>query len=164
MRPAGEPEYLSPIDPRALLRHARGRINAPGAEEADYRRAVSDAFYALYHALTLAVAPSMTASADPLDPYRQVRRIRHWHVRDAINTARGSTDDLVRLVATAMSALYLWRETADYSHLAQFTRRRAQDAIALAEDAVDAVTAPAFAEGDGGQSLLRQLAARPDAP
>lgn len=164
MRPDGEPEYLSPIDPRALLRHALGRINAPDAEETDYRRAVSDAFYALYHALTLAAAPSMTASTDPLDPYRQVRRIRHWHVRDAINTAGASTDELVQLVATTMLALYRWRKSADYDHLTQFTHARAGRLISRAGVALEVVMAPAFAEGDGGQSLLRQLAARPDAP
>ena len=164
MRPDGEPEYLSPIDPRALLRHALGRINASDAEATDYRRAVSDAFYALYHALTLATAPSMTASADPLDPYRQVRRIRHWHVRDAINMARGSMDERVRLVATTMLALYRWRGAADYDHLTQFTHARAGRLIRRAEGAVATVTARTFAEGDGGQSFLRQLAARPDAP
>lgn len=153
MRPDGEPEYLSPIDPRALLRHARERINAPDAEATDYRRAVSDAFYALYHALTLAAAPSMTASDDPLE-----------HVRAVAEEARAGADGRVRMVAATMLALYLSREAADYNHLARFTWRRAQDAIALAEDAVEAVTAPAFAGGDGGQSLLRQLAARPDAP
>ena len=164
MRPNGEPEYLSPIDPRALLRHARGRINAPDAEATDYRRAVSDAFYALYHALTLAAAPSMTASADPFEPYRQVRRIRHRHVRAAAEEARESTDGQVRVVAKAMLRLYSRREAADYSHLTHFTHERAGRLIRRAERAVEAVTAPAFAEGDGGQSLLRQLAAQPDAP
>ena len=164
MRPDGEPEYLSPIDPRALLRHARGRIHAPDAEATDYRRAVSDAFYALYHALTLAAAPSMTASADPLEPYRRVRRIRHRHVRAVAEEARESADEQVRLVATVMLRLYSRRETADYSHLARFTRARARDLIDIADEIVAVVVAPAFAEGDGGQSLLRQLAARPDAP
>ena len=164
MRPDGEPEYLSPIDSRALLLHARGRINAPNAEETDYRRAVSDAFYALYHALTLAVAPHMTDSADPLEPYRQVRRIRHRHVRAAADTARGSADELVRLVATVMKDLYTWREAADYDHLTQFTHARAGRFISRVGVALEVVMAPAFAEGDGGQSLLRQLAAQPDAP
>ena len=164
MRPDGEPEYLSPIDPRALLRHALGRINTPDAEETDYRRAVSDAFYALYHALTLAAAPAMTASADPLEPYRQVRRIKHWHVRAIVEEARAGTDELVRLVATTMVTLYRRREAADYDHLTQFTYERVERLIGRAERAVEAVMASAFAEGDGGQSLLRQLAARPDAP
>lgn len=164
MRPDGEPEYLSPVDPRALLRHALGRINAPGAEETDYRRAVSDAFYALYHALTLAAAPSMTDSDDPFEPYRQVRRIRHRHVRAVVEEVGVGADERVRVVATVMLDLYFWREAADYNHLAQFTHAHAERLIGRAEGAVEAVTAPAFAEGDGGQSLLRQLAARPDAP
>lgn len=164
MRPDGEPEYLSPIDPRALLRHARERINAPDAEATDYRRAVSDAFYALYHALTLAATPSMTASDDPLEPYRRVRRIRHRHVRAVAEEAVAGADERVRLVASVMLELYFWREAADYSHLVRFTHERAERLIRRAARAVEAVTAPAFAEGDGGQSLLRQLAARPDAP
>ena len=164
MRPDGEPEYLSPIDPRALLRHARGRINAPDAEATDYRRAVSDAFYALYHALTLVAAPSMTASDDPLEPYRRVRRIRHRHVRRAAEEARESADVRVRMVVATVLDMYPWREDADYSHLVRFTHEHAERLIRRAERAVEAVTAPAFAEGDGGQSLLRQLAARPDAP
>ena len=160
MRPDGEPEQLSPIDPQALLRHARKRIEALDAEESECRRAVSDAFYALYHALTLAAAPHMTASDDPLDPYRRVRAIRHWHVRIAAEEARADADGQVRLVARAILRLYLWREDADYSHLVRFTREEAEDAINLATLAVAAVTAPAF----GGQSFPRQLAVLPGAP
>ena len=43
------------------------------------------------------------------------------------------------------------------------TGSASHDAIGAAIAAVETITAPAFAEGDG-QSLLRQLAARPDAP
>ena len=164
MRPDGEREYLSPIDPRALLLHARERIDTPDAEETDYRRTVSDAFYALYHALTLAAAPHMTDSDDPLEPYRQVRRIRHRHVRAATDTARGSADELVRLVATVMKDMYTWREAADYDHLTQFTHARAGRFISRVGVALEIVTARTFAEGDGGQSLLRQLAAQAAAP
>ena len=160
MRPDGEPEHLSPIDPYALLEHARKRVGAPDAEETDYRRAVSDAFYALYHALTLAAAPHMTASDDPLEPYRRVRAIRHRHVRNAAEEARADADGQVRLVASAMLWLYLWREAADYDHLVRFTSRHAHDAIDIAEEAVETVMVPAF----GGQSFPRRLAAMPGAP
>ena len=158
MRPDGEPEHLSPIDPQALLRRARGRINAPDAEEIDYRRAVSDAFYALYHALTLAAAPHMTASDDPLEPYRQVRRIRHRHVRNAAEEARAGTDGRARMVARVMLRLYSRREAADYDHLVQFTRADAEMLIDTADEAVEAVA------GGGGMALARMLAAMPDAP
>ncbi len=163
MRPDGEPEYLSPIDPYALLRHARRRINAPDAEETDYRRAVSDAYYALYHAVTLLAAPVLSSTDDPLEPYRRIRRFRHWHLRDAAEEARESADGQVRIVARAILRLHARRMAADYSHLARFTQVRARRLIGQAEAAVEAVTAPAFTAG-GGQSLLRQLAALPAAP
>ena len=158
--PDGEPEQLSPIDPYALLEHARKRANAPGAEETDYRRAISDAFYALYHALTLAAAPHMTASDDPFEPYRRVRGIRHWHVRRVAEEARADAGGQVRMVAATMLRLYTRREDADYSHLVQFTRKDAEAAINLATQAVAVVTAPSF----GGQAFPRQLAELPGAP
>ncbi len=160
MRPDGEPEFLSPIDPRALLRHALGRINAPDAEETDYRRAVSDAFYALYHALTLAAMPHMTDSDDPFEPYRQVRRIRHRHVRDAANATLANADERARMVADVLLRLYAAREDADYNHLVQFTRADVETLIRRAARAVEAVTAPGFGE----QDLPRRLAAMLDAP
>ena len=160
MRPDGEPEQLSPIDPQALLRHAHSRIEAREPAESECRRAVSDAFYALYHALTLAAAPHMTASDDPLEPYRRVRAIRHWQVRRVAEEARADADGQVRMVAEVLLRLYTQREAADYNHLARFTRKGAEDAINLATLAVAAVTAPAF----GGQSFPRQLAALPGAP
>ena len=160
MLPDDEPEHLSPIDPYALLEHARKRANAPDVEETDYRRAVSDAFYALYHALTLAAVPHMTASDDPLDPYRRVRAIRHRHVRNAARTEQGSADAQMRMVANAMLILYSWREAADYNHLVRFTWKVAEDAIGIATLAVETVAATAF----GGQAFPRRLAALPGAP
>ena len=120
MLPGDEPEYLSPIEPRSLIRHARRRLEAADADATDYRRAVSDAFYALYHALTLAAAPYMASGGDPLEPYRQLRRIRHRHVRAAAAAMGESADERVRMVAEAVHYLYLWREAADYDHLMRF--------------------------------------------
>ena len=158
MRPAPGPEELAPIDPYALLDHARKRIGDPVPSESECRRAVSDAFYALYHALTLAAASHMTASDDPLEPYRHIRGVRHWHVRNAAEEARADADGQVRLVARVMLRLYLWREAADYDHLVRFTRADADALVNLATRAVDAVAAPAFAEGDSSRALLHRLA------
>ena len=159
MRPVIGPEELAPIAPYALLEHAWRRINAPDEEEIDSRRAVSDAFYALYHALTLAAVPHMTASDDPLEPYRRVRGIRHWHVRSAANAALANADERVRAVADVMLQLYTWREDADYGHLARFTRVLARDAIDFADEAVAMAAEPAF----GASDLPRRLAAMLDA-
>ena len=153
------------MDPHALLRHARRRIAAPPEPaETEYRRAVSDAYYAIYHAVTALAAPLLASSDDPADAWRQVRRFRHWHVRDAADAMKGSADARVRMVARAILELHGRRMDADYDYFSEFTRTQADDLIAVAAQAVEAVTAPAFAEGDGGQSLLRQLAAQPDAP
>ena len=156
MLPGDEPEYLSPIEPRSLIRHARQRLEAADADATDYRRAVSDAFYALYHALTLAAAPYMASGGDPLEPYRQVRRIRHRHVRAAAAAMRESADERVRMVAEAMLYLYVWREAADYEHLVRFTRPLAEELVDLADEAVGAV-----AEAGFGDAFPRRLAALP---
>ena len=157
MLPGDEPEYLSPIEPRSLIRHARQRLEAADADAADYRRAVSDAFYALYHALTLAASPFMTsATDDPLEPYRQVRRIRHRHVRAAADAMTGSADERVRMVADAMLYLYVWREAADYNHLVRFPRPLAEEIVEMADEAVGAVAETGF-----GDAFPRSLAAPP---
>ena len=157
MLPGDEPEYLSPIEPRSLIRHARRRLEAADADATDYRRAVSDAFYALYHALTLAAAPYVaSATDDPLEPYRQLRRIRHRHVRTAADAMMGSANERVRMVAEAMHYLYGWRAAADYDHLVRFPRPRVVDLINRADEAVGAVAETGF-----GDAFPRRLATLP---
>ena len=160
MRPAIGPEELAPIAPYDLLEHARMRLAAPEPSESECRRAISDAFYALYHALTLAAMPHMTASDDPFEPYRRLRGIRHRHVRAAAEEARAGTDERARMVARVMLWLYRWRGAADYSHLYRFTRVRAGRFVDIAGYAVEAMSAPAF----GASDLPRRLAAMLDAP
>ena len=155
MRPAIGPEELAPIDPLALLEHARNRLAAPEPAESECRRAVSDAFYALYHALTLAAMPHMTASDDPFEPYRRMRGFRHRHVRSAAEEAQESADERVRMVAEVMLRLYTSREAADYSHLVRFTRVDVETLIRRATRAVEAVA------GGGGTALAQRLAALP---
>ena len=138
MLPGDEPEYLSPIEPRSLIRHARQRLALTDADATDCRRAVSDAFYALYHALTLAAAPLMASGDDPLEPYRQVRRIRHPHVRAVAGAMKGSANERVRMVASVLLDLYGWRIAADYDHLVRFTRSRAEELVEMADEAVGA--------------------------
>ena len=159
MLPGDEPEYLSPIDPRSLIRHARQRLAPADADETDYRRAVSDAFYALYHALTLAAVPFMAPSDDPLEPYRRLRDIRHPHVRAVAQAMEGSANEQVGMVADSMLFLYHWRAAADYDHLVRFVRPRVVNLIDLADEAVGAV-----AEAGFGDDFPQRLAALPPAP
>ena len=159
MLPGDEPEYLSPIDPRSLIRHARQRIALADADDTDYRRAVSDAFYALYHALTLAAIPFMVVSGDPLEPYRRLRDIRHPRVRVVARAMLGSVNERTREVADVMLYLYVWRAAADYNHLARLTRLRAEALVEIADEAVGAV-----AEAGFDDAFPQRLAALPDAP
>ena len=159
MLPGNEPERLSPIDSRSLIRHARQRLALTDADETDYRRAVSDAFYALYHALTLAAVPLMAPSDDPLEPYRRMREIRHPHVRAVAEAMRGSANERVVMVARVLRDLYRWRAFADYDHLVWFTRPHAEALVNLADEAVGAV-----AEAGFGDAFPRRLATLPDAP
>ena len=159
MLPGDEPEHLSPIDPRSLIRHARQRLALTDADETDYRRAVSDAFYALYHALTLAAVPLMAPGDDPLEPYRRIRDIRHPRVRAVAQAMRGSGNERVVMVARVLLYLYGWRAAADYAHLVRFTRPHAEALVNLADEAVEAV-----AEAGFGDAFPQRLAALPDAP
>ena len=159
MLPGNEPEYLSPIDPRSLIRHARQRIALADADETDYRRAVSDAFYALYHALTLAAIPFMAPSDDPLEPYRRLRDIRHPRVRAVAGAMQGSANERVVMVARVLLHLYRWRAAADYSHLVRFARPHAEALVDLASEAVEAVEGAGF-----GDAFPRRLAALPPSP
>ena len=159
MLPGNEPERLSPIVPRSLIRHARQRIALADADETDYRRAVSDAFYSLYHALTLAAVPFMAPSDDPLEPYRRLRDIRHPRVRAVAGAMQGSANERVRMVADVLLDLYRWRAAADYNHLMRFLRPHAEALVNLADEAVGAV-----AEAGFGDAFPQRLAALPDAP
>ena len=159
MLPGDEPERLSPIDPRSLIQHADRRIAPADADETDYRRAVSDAFYALYHALTLAAVPFMAASDDPLEPYRRLRDIRHPRVRAVAGAMRGSANERTRMVADVLLYLYDWRAFADYDHLVRFARPHAEALVNLASEAVEAVEGAGF-----GDAFPRRLAALPPSP
>ena len=152
--PENDADGPFPIDPVDLLRHAGAIANIlPERGDTDYRRAVSAAYYALYHALTLRAA----AVRAPSGRYAVVRRFRHRHLRSLARTAiRGGVGD-ARAAGIAWSIRFLQteRERADYDHLARFTQDRARRAIAIAARAVEAL------EGGDGEALVRLLA---DAP
>ena len=171
------PEGPSRIDPTDLLRHARDVAELlPNRSQTDYRRAVSAAYYALFHALTLHAA-TLLASTDDLDEqYRQARRFEHRDLRLAAIWATGAGappptlaadvaglrgDPSVRAIADSLLLLYVERVAADYNHFARFTRSRALGLIGVAGEAVASLAADPL--GTGIQAFLRLLAeqARP---
>lgn len=167
-----------PINPSALIHHARSRIEAPSDRwGTNYRRAVSDAYFALFHALTLGAA-SLSESVE--DHYELTRRFEHRNVRNVARwvtdagpspsslrlesmMASAKADPQVRRVAMAIRRLHSKREDADYNHRVRFTRSGTLELIDIADEAVATVTGPAFATSDGGGAFLRMLAAQLEA-
>lgn len=177
--PRSEQEGPFPIEPDSLLRHARRIVGVlPEPEETEYRRAVSAAYFALFHAVTLRAVELLVPGDAIRQRYERVRDFEHSALRsvaqwasDAGTPSRSMASDAalarrearVRLVARALLRLNDERRHADYDHLAQFSRSRANRAIDIATEAVVAVTATAFGASDGGRAFLRMLAAQLEA-
>lgn len=177
--PRSEAEGPFPIDPAALLRHARRIIGVlPEPEETEYRRAVSAAYFALFHAVTLRAVELLVPGDAIRQRYERVRDFEHSALRSvaqwasdagtpsrsmASNAALARREARVRMVARAILRLNGARADADYNHFAHFTELRATPLVDAADEAVTAVTAPAFGASDGGRAFLRMLAAQLEA-
>lgn len=177
--PRSESDGPFPINPAALIRHARRIIAVlPEPEDTEYRRAVSAAYFALFHAVTLR-AVELLAPGDAIrQRYERVRDIEHSALRSvaqwasdagtpprsmASEAALARREARVRMVARALLRLNAERRRADYDHFARFSESRANRAINIADEAVATVTGPAFGASDGGRAFLRMLAAPPGA-
>ena len=152
--PQGELDEPPAIDPTDLLRHARAVAGSlPGRTEADYRRAVSAAYYALFHAVTLQAARVIAAPERPAHWDALTGRFTHRHARLVATWVAGGLpaerfasrvaglefDEQVQTIATAFQQLVREREEADYRHSSVFTQERAFEAIDIASEAVDVV-------------------------
>ena len=177
--PRSEPEGPFPIEPAAMLRHARRIVGVlPEPAETEYRRAVSAAYFALFHAVTLRAVEVVVPGDAIRQRYERVRAFGHADVRkvalwasgagppppaEASRAAIARDDGRSFRVAGTILRLNAERRRADYDHFAQFSRSRANRAIDAAEEAVAAVAAPAFGASDGGRAFLRMLAAQLEA-
>lgn len=152
--PQRELDETPAIDPTDLLRHARAVAgNLPDRTQTDYRRAVSAAYYALFHAITLQAArveaESKSSQPERWDPL--TKRFRHEHIRQVTKWVAGSPpaerfasrvaqlgfDQQVQDIAGAFQRLILEREEADYRHSSDFTQQRANEAIDIAGEALE---------------------------
>lgn len=194
--PERELERPSPIRPRDLLRHARRAVarypalvfagDAPSADEisrvlgglpqpseGDYRRSVSAAYYALFHAVTIEAARFLVDRAGGFRRHRAARRFEHRDVRLVALWTSGAgspppqvasrvadlrQNEPVRRVAEDVGFLSNARRAADYDHFAHFTEARALGAIRVAARAVAAVEGRGFATTEGGRSFLDLVA------
>jgi hypothetical protein len=147
-----------PIRPTWLLRLA-AELAGEGAGQGqprntNLRRATSSAYYALFHAIGLAVASGELPNASEAERHGYARYVTHTAVKQVCNWISGETPPLhlrdivdrlrsnqqLSAVASAFVALQEQRDAADYDHQADFTRPatlgylgRARRAVALIE-------------------------------
>lgn len=120
--------------------------------QASLRRAVSDAYYALFHALTFEAATLIASNAKPEVIVLIQRWFDHSSIYNACAIFAGSTlagplarlagatplPDL-QLVARAFRELQQARHSADYDMTSSWTRLEVQQHIRLARDAYSAL-------------------------
>lgn len=144
-----------PIRPTWLLRLAHELVQGAGGRgqprNTDLRRAVSTAYYAVFHSLALAVVRQALPGATEAEIYGAVRNVSHTAIKQACGYVGGdrppqSLDALVArlrgnrsLTAVVQTFLDLQdqREKADYDHDADFTRPSAAAMVLRANGAVD---------------------------
>jgi hypothetical protein len=162
---------VSPIEPWALLAHAQGLTGAPvtaGAEVVDFRRAVSAAYYAVFHALSLAVARRLVPGSPDEMRYRIVRSVDHGRTREVLRwltVPNGGREQVVEVLSRLRSSpalvelaavftdLHAARQRADYDHLAEIDARAAREACS------DAARGLALLDGLAGSNDLDELLA-----
>lgn len=189
---------MTPIDPARLLRHARSLVEKPvfvftgdpPSDEMiarftnavpertgeDFRRAVSAAYYAVFHAVTLACADHVAPGSSGDDRgalarminHRDLRTVAGWvsgdrppdHVAGIVAALRSDGASAVVRVAETIKRLVDAREEADYNHRMPFDQDEARMHVSLAQEAADLVEAPAFAASPEGRQFLGLLALR----
>ena len=136
------------MNPKDLLRIA-GHL-ASGAvsggrgrpRQADLRRAVSTAYYALFHALALSCANMLAGSSRRGVSWQQTyRALEHGHARNQCDdqTAMGRFSIEIQNFGRRFVSMQYQRQLADYSPSAAFSRERVMLLIDEADDAIDSL-------------------------
>jgi uncharacterized protein (UPF0332 family) len=141
--PQLEPELAA-----GLLEHAAELVLLPGpAREEVLRRAISAAYYGMFHALAWYAALIVAGAAAGEDWAHVYRAIDHDTAKKGCNRVSGSSDYtvVVRRFAVAFVTLQTEREKADYSPVYRPTLVDARTLVLLASQAVqDLVRADAL--------------------
>lgn len=158
-------EAQHPIDPVQLLALAEAlALPKPGggasSESTERRRAVSTAYYAVFHAISGRVAASVFPSAEQIFRQRisrwiahtDIRTVARWvvgqgpgdgkgvpsHIRELLKDIEGPHIDAdTVLIAEGFLELHEQREEADYDHEAVFENIDTQAHITNARQIVD---------------------------
>jgi hypothetical protein len=148
-----------PIKPEWLLRLAR-ELAGEGAGQGqprntNLRRATSDAYYALFHAIAVAVANETLPNASAAEHHAFSRYVSHTAIKRVCEWVSGATPPLhlqtvvnrlranrsLSAIASTFVALHEQREAADYDHNADFTRPGTLGYVRRADQAVAAIHA-----------------------
>jgi hypothetical protein len=149
-----------PIAPQALLDHAlqlATHQSGAGRPRAIWlRRAVSAAYYASFHALSLAIVRQLAPNSTPDDQYRLCRSLDHARVADVcawvrgqpgtgkqqvqsiVTNLQGSSD--IKQLALIISTLQEQRHRADYDHLASFDKASTLGYVSQGQRAINLLT------------------------
>ena len=146
------------MNPRDLIRIARnlasgaadGRRGRP--RQAELRRAVSTAYYALFHALALSCANVLAGGNRNNPSWQQAyRSLEHGHTRNQCNDK--STMNAFPVEIQDFGSRFILvqgqRQQADYSPNATFSRDRVTLLINETEDAIDALESTPNADRRG---------------
>ena len=162
-----------PIRPAWLLRLAHElapeQVGQGQPRNTDLRRAISIAYYALFHSITRAAAEHALPGAPESEQNAFTRHVGHTAIKQVCGWIDGGdppqavSATVTRLrqsanvsdVAATFRALHEAREGADYDHDADITRPTTLGLIQRAEKAVEIVEADAAT--DDFQSLLGLL-------
>lgn len=137
-----------------MLAHAHGLAGAPvtpRTDAVDFRRAVSGAYYAVFHAFALAVGTRLAPDATTDTRYRVARSVDHGRTREVLGWValpHGGREQVVPVLrrlrrnaalvefATLFRELQVARHRADYDHLAEIGAGAARDACSEAARAL----------------------------
>ena len=125
-----------------LIDNARRNANFPQPTEADLKRAISAAYYAMFTALAescddtlVGVSPNARYTREWILTYRalQHRYARQQCSRREVNLYPPA----IVLFARTFTATQAMRHEADYNPVSQFTQRQANDIVDQAEYAIN---------------------------
>ena len=138
----GIKQLVRPVNPHDLIQTAR-RLAESGAApptQADLRRAVSTAYYALFHCLAAAAADLLTGASPGSPEWHQVyRALEHGKARSACQQqgVMRTFPMEVQRFTKAFIELQKARQKADYAFEGAYSRREVLVVIDTAEDAID---------------------------
>ena len=129
------------MDPRDLMETAR-RLTESGISQptqADLRRAVSPAYYALFHCLATAAADLLTGSERSPEWHQVYRALEHGKAKRACQQQRAmrAFPMEIRSFAKAFVELQDARHEADYALDGQYLKPDVLAIITRAEEAID---------------------------